>query len=61
VPPAPVPGAVRYSTPRSKSWGKPAFTRTSTHFGPLYSLDEYIRLQTRYVLNSLVSHDYRGR
>lgn len=29
------------------------------HFGPLYRLDEYIRLQTRYVLNSLVSQDRR--
>jgi AcrR family transcriptional regulator len=29
------------------------------HFGPLYRLDEYIRLQTRYVLNSLVSQDHR--
>ena len=27
MPPAPVPGAVRYLTPRSKSWGRPAFTR----------------------------------
>ena len=26
------------------------------HFGPLYTLDEYIGLQTRYVLNSLMSH-----
>jgi AcrR family transcriptional regulator len=31
------------------------------HFGPLYSLDEYIRLQTRYVLSSLISRDHRGR
>jgi AcrR family transcriptional regulator len=31
------------------------------HFGPLYSLDEYIQLQTRYVLRSLISHDRRGR
>jgi AcrR family transcriptional regulator len=31
------------------------------HFGPLYRLDEYIRLQTRYVLSSLISRDRRGR
>jgi AcrR family transcriptional regulator len=31
------------------------------HFGPLYSLDEYVRLQTRYVLNSLVSQGHRRR
>ncbi|MGC2653502.1 MAG: TetR/AcrR family transcriptional regulator [Mycobacterium sp.] len=30
------------------------------HFGPIYSLNEYIRLQTRYVLNSLIPHDRRG-
>jgi AcrR family transcriptional regulator len=30
------------------------------HFGPLYSLDEYIRLQTRYVLKSLIPPDRRG-
>jgi hypothetical protein len=24
------------------------------HFGPIYTVDEYIRLQTRQVLNSLV-------
>jgi AcrR family transcriptional regulator len=29
------------------------------HFGALYSLDEYIRLQTRYVLTSLIPHDRR--
>jgi hypothetical protein len=31
------------------------------HFGALYSLEEYIRLQTRYVLSSLISCDRRGR
>jgi AcrR family transcriptional regulator len=31
------------------------------HFGALYSLDEYIRLQTRYVLSSLISRDRRER
>ncbi|HET9876326.1 MAG TPA: TetR/AcrR family transcriptional regulator [Mycobacterium sp.] len=30
------------------------------HFGSLYSLDDYIGLQTRYVLNSLIPHDRRG-
>jgi AcrR family transcriptional regulator len=29
------------------------------HFGPIYSLSEYIRLQTRYVLNSLIPHEHR--
>jgi AcrR family transcriptional regulator len=31
------------------------------HFGALYSLDEYIRLQTRYVLSALICRDHRGR
>jgi AcrR family transcriptional regulator len=31
------------------------------HFGALYGLDDYIRLQTRYVLSSLISRDHRGR
>jgi AcrR family transcriptional regulator len=31
------------------------------HFGALYSLDEYIRLQTRYVLSALICRDRRGR
>jgi AcrR family transcriptional regulator len=31
------------------------------HFGTLYNLDDYIRLQTRYVLRSLISHDRRER
>ncbi len=26
------------------------------HFGPLYSLEDYIALQTRYVLSSLIPH-----
>ncbi|HYB38480.1 MAG TPA: TetR/AcrR family transcriptional regulator [Mycobacterium sp.] len=30
------------------------------HFGPIYTLDEYIRLQTRYVLNSLIPQECRG-
>jgi AcrR family transcriptional regulator len=30
------------------------------HFGPIYSVDEYIRLQTRHVLNSLIPHERRG-
>lgn len=30
------------------------------HFGPIYTLDEYIRLQTRYILNSLIPQDHRG-
>jgi AcrR family transcriptional regulator len=30
------------------------------HFGPIYSADEYIRLQTRHVLNSLIPHGRRG-
>lgn len=31
------------------------------HFGPRYTLDEYIGVQTRYVLNSLIPHARRGR
>jgi AcrR family transcriptional regulator len=31
------------------------------HFGTLYSLDDYTRSQTRYVLSSLISPDHRGR
>lgn len=27
------------------------------HFGPIYTVDEYIRLQTRHVLNALLSDD----
>ena len=27
------------------------------HFGAIYTVDEYIRLQTRHVLNALVVHD----
>ncbi|MGH3635798.1 MAG: TetR/AcrR family transcriptional regulator, partial [Mycobacterium sp.] len=30
------------------------------HFGPLYSLEDYIRLQTHHVLNSLIPPDRRG-
>ena len=30
------------------------------HFGPNYTVDEYIRLQTRYVLASLIAHHCRG-
>jgi AcrR family transcriptional regulator len=30
------------------------------HFGPIYPVDEYIRLQTRLVLNSLICHDRRA-
>src|SRR5215469_8234467 len=30
------------------------------HFGPIYTVDEYIRLQTRYVLTSLVSDGRRA-
>jgi AcrR family transcriptional regulator len=30
------------------------------HFGPIYSIDQYIRLQTNYVLNSLIRHERRG-
>lgn len=30
------------------------------HFGPIYTLDEYIRLQTGYMLNSLIRHERRG-
>ena len=30
------------------------------HFGPVYTLDEYIRLQTRQVLNSLIPYGRRG-
>lgn len=30
------------------------------HFGELYTLDEYIRLQTRYVLSPLIPHDRRA-
>lgn len=30
------------------------------HFGPIYTLDEYTRLQTRYILNSLIPPDYRA-
>jgi AcrR family transcriptional regulator len=30
------------------------------HFGPIYTVDEYIRLQTRHVLNSLVSDGRRA-
>jgi AcrR family transcriptional regulator len=30
------------------------------HFGPIYTLNEYIRLQTRQVLNSLIPHGRRG-
>jgi AcrR family transcriptional regulator len=30
------------------------------HFGPIYTLDDYIRLQTSYVLNSLIRHERRG-
>jgi len=30
------------------------------HFGPIYTVDEYIRLQTRHVLNSLVADGHRA-
>jgi hypothetical protein len=30
------------------------------HFGPIYTLNEYIRLQTRHVLNSLIPHERRA-
>jgi len=30
------------------------------HFGPMYTLDEYIRLQSRYILNPLIPHDRRA-
>jgi AcrR family transcriptional regulator len=30
------------------------------HFGPTYALDDYIRLQTRYILDWLIPHDRRG-
>ncbi|HZU46545.1 MAG TPA: TetR/AcrR family transcriptional regulator [Mycobacterium sp.] len=30
------------------------------HFGPIYSLDEYIRLQTRHMLNALIPPDRRN-
>ncbi|MDT5138080.1 MAG: hypothetical protein QOD58_2342, partial [Mycobacterium sp.] len=30
------------------------------HFGPIYTVEEYIRLQTRHVLNSLVSDGRRA-
>jgi AcrR family transcriptional regulator len=29
------------------------------HFGPTYTLDDYILLQTRYILDSLIPHDRR--
>jgi hypothetical protein len=30
------------------------------HFGPIYTVDEYIRLQTRHVLDSLISDGRRA-
>ena len=30
------------------------------HFGPMYTLDQYIRLQSRYILNPLIPHDRRA-
>lgn len=30
------------------------------HFGPIYTLDDYIRLQTRYILNSLIPQGDRA-
>ena len=30
------------------------------HFGPIYTMDEYIRLQTRHVLNTILPYDRRA-